>query len=541
MLDELRVANLGVIAAAHVEPGPGLVVLTGETGAGKTLLVGALGLLLGWPARSGLIGPSGDEARVDGRFVFEGVETTVARRVVPGRSRAYLDGEMVPLATIADRSSALVEVVAQHDHLRIGREDTLRRLVDNLLDEDGLRAKQAYAVAWERLEAARAVVEELGGDLRSLERERELVRYQAEEIGAAGFSAGDDDALTADARRLRHAEELQTRLASAHDALDGAADALAVGAGELDRVVTLDDQLAELARRAGELVATMRDLGSDVRRAVERTIDDPARLAEVEERLALLGALRRKYGASLSEVLSFGEHAARRADELDALLGRADEITDELEEARAGASAAGESLASARTVAARRLAEVAARHLMDLGFGEPVVEITIETSEPRASGCDRLALLFASDRRLPPGPVQKVASGGELSRLVLALRLAGGVAEVPVIVFDEIDAGIGGRVGFDLGRKLAGLARTSQVFVVTHLPQVAAFAESHIVVERDAVRARVRSVDGPERLEELARMLAGFGDSAQGQDHAAELLTRARDSRSEASPEPVVS
>lgn len=541
MLDELRVSNLGVIDTAHVEPGPGLVVLTGETGAGKTLLVGALGLLLGWPARSGLIGPSGDEARVDGRFVFEGVETTVARRVVSGRSRAYLDGEMVPLAAIADRSSSLVEVVAQHDHLRIGREDTLRRLVDNLLDGDGLRAQQAYAVAWERLASARAVVEELGGDLRSLERERELARYQADEIGGAGFSTGDDEALAADARRLRHAEELQTRLATAHDALDGAADALAVSAGELDRVVTLDEQLAELAKRAGDLVATMRDLGSDVRRAVESAVDDPARLAEVEERLALLGALRRKYGASLGEVLSFGEDAARRAHELEALLGRADEITDELDEARAGAIAAGEALAGARTVAARRLADEAAGHLMDLGFGEPVVEITVTAAEPRASGCDRLTLMFASDRRLPPGPVHKVASGGELSRLVLALRLAGGVAEVPVIVFDEIDAGIGGRVGFDLGRKLAGLARTSQVFVVTHLPQVAAFAESHVVVERDAQGARVRSVDGPARLEELARMLAGFGDSAQGQDHAAELLAKARQSSSEASPEVVVS
>lgn len=541
MLDELRVSNLGVIDTAHVEPGPGLVVLTGETGAGKTLLVGALGLLLGWPARSGLIGPSGDEARVDGRFVFEGVETTVARRVVSGRSRAYLDGEMVPLAAIADRSSSLVEVVAQHDHLRIGREDTLRRLVDNLLDGDGLRAQQAYAVAWERLASARAVVEELGGDLRSLERERELARYQADEIGGAGFSTGDDEALAADARRLRHAEELQTRLATAHDALDGAADALAVSAGELDRVVTLDEQLAELAKRAGDLVATMRDLGSDVRRAVESAVDDPARLAEVEERLALLGALRRKYGASLGEVLSFGEDAARRADELEALLGRADEITDELDEARAGAIAAGEALAGARTVAARRLADEAAGHLMDLGFGEPVVEITVTAAEPRASGCDRLTLMFASGRRLPPGPVHKVASGGELSRLVLALRLAGGVAEVPVIVFDEIDAGIGGRVGFDLGRKLAGLARTSQVFVVTHLPQVAAFAESHVVVERDAQGARVRSVDGPARLEELARMLAGFGDSAQGQDHAAELLAKARQSSSEASPEVVVS
>lgn len=529
MLDELSVANLGLIAEAHLEPGPGLVVVTGETGTGKTLLLGALRLLRGEPARRDLVGPHGDETLVQARIVVDGEETTVARRVGGDRSRAYLDGAMVPARALEERLGSIVEIVAQHDHLRLAEPTGVRALVDACLDEAGQEAVVAYRAAWEEAASLEARAALLGGDRRSLERELDVVRFQAEEIAAAGFAPGDDERLEAEANRRRHAETLAEELAAAVRAAgeDGAGPHLETAARALRRAARLDPSLAALADQLEEAATLVAEAVAETAKVAGDLEHDPTTLAEVEERLAVLGDLRRKYGDTLADVLAFAEAARIRAEELTGLLGDADRLDALLAEARARLEVAGDGLREAREAAARRLVGAAVAHLEELGFREPVVDVLVERAAAGPHGADRIRLLFASERALEPRPVGRVASGGELSRLVLALRLAAAAGDVPVLAFDEVDAGVGGAVALALGEKLASLAAGRQVLCVTHLPQVAAFADRHLVVAREGPTATVRAVVGEERLAELTRMLSGLPDSLRGRDHAAELLSRA--------------
>ncbi len=530
MLDELAVANLGVIREARLEPGPGLVVVTGETGAGKTLLLGALRLLGGGAAAADRVGPHGDEARVEGRFAADGEEVVLARRVVAGgRSRAYRDGEMVPAKVLAEATAGLVEMVGQHDAHALRSPAARRELVDGALDDGGRAVLAAYLAAWERLAELEAAQRELGGDLRARERERDLARYQADEIADAGFGAGDDEELQARARRLRNADALAGHLAAAAAAAsdDGAAAGLAAATRELTAAARLDPALAPLASQAGELVALAAELSTDVARQAADLESDPAELATVEERLARLAALQRKYGATLDDVLAFAKAVAARAAEVDGLLERASGIDTELAAARAAVAAAGDDLAAARRGAGKRLGDAAVAHLRELGLRDPVVRVEVAPTEPGPHGADRVELAFASDAGLTPGPAAKTASGGELSRLVLALRLASGAGEAPVVAFDEVDAGVGGATALALGRKLARLAEGRQILCVTHLPQVAAFAATHYAVDRDGNVANVRLVDGADRVAELSRMLSGLPESERGREHAEELLALA--------------
>ncbi len=528
MLEELAVANLGVIAAARLEPGPGLVVVSGETGAGKTLLLGALRLLSGAPAAADRVGPHGDEARVEGRFALpDGSELVLARRLVAGgRSRAYRDGEMVPARLLGELTGGVVEMVGQHDAHALRSPAALRDLVDGALDDSGAAARDSYLAAWSELTALETAQRRLGGDVRALERERDLARYQADEIAGAGFTAGDDGELQAIARRLRNAEELTAHLAAAAAAVgdDGAGAGLATAARQLRAAARLDPGLGDLAGQAAELATLTGELAGDLARRADDLEAQPAELAVVEERLALLGTLQRKYGATLDEVLAFGDGVATRAAEVDALLERAAGLDAELAAAQGVIAGAGRELAEARRRAGKSLADRAAGHLRELGFRDPVVQFEITDAAPAGHGADRVELAFASDAGLAAGPAAKTASGGELSRLVLALRLASGAGDAPVVAFDEVDAGVGGATALALGRKLAALARGRQILCVTHLPQVAAFAATHYAVDRAGTEATVRRVEAGARVEELSRMLSGLPESERGREHAEELL-----------------
>ena len=532
MLDELAVENLAILADASIEPGHGLVVVTGETGTGKTLLLGALRLLTGASARREMVGPAGDETRVEARFILDGTEHVAARRVsAEGRSRAYLNGSMTTATNLGEVMGSHVEIVGQHDHLALRTGAGIRAMVDGTLDDEGLAAQAAYAAAWTDLEERRTEMALIGGDRGALERELDVVRFQVDEIASAGFEAGDDARLRAEAERLRHQELVLEGLSGAAAALgeEGAAGPLDAAAVHLQRAARHDPRLEPFLDQVEEVIQATSALARSVEDASDvEGREDRGRLDDVETRLALLGSLERKYGGSLDEMLSFGAGAAVRCGELEALLGRADGIGAALEAAERAVADAGAALTAARVDAARRLASTARDHLLDLGFVSPVVEFTFEPAPPGPAGTDRAGLRFASDEALPTGPVAKTASGGELSRLVLALRLASGVADAAVIAFDEIDAGVGGATARALGEKLASLAERSQVLCVTHLPQVAAFADRHFVVERDGPAATVRAVDGDDRVAEVSRMLAGLADSDKGRDHAAELLTVAR-------------
>ena len=532
MLDELIVNNLGIIDEAHLEPGPGFVAITGETGAGKTMLLGALRLLMGTASRRASVGPFGDEAAVDGRFMFaEGDEVTLRRRVTSeGRSRAYVDGSMVPARALLERTAGRIEVVGQHDHMLLATANGARQLVDSALSPQGQKAQQAYEAAWQLLVETRQKIELLGGSRRELERELEIVQFQADEIGAAGFAGGDDAELAKRATRLRSAEDLATGLGSILSALgdEGAQTSLTAAAAEFARLARLDSELDEASDRLEEISGALGELQMDLASIAAGLEHEPGELDTLEDRIQLLGNLRRKYGENLDEVLAFGDAASQRAAELEDLLGTAGELDQELDAAALQASAAAAVLHKHRAEASSDVAKKATLHLVELGMSAPIVRFDFRSTELGPTGADRIELAFASDKGLTPGPAAQIASGGELSRLTLALRLAAGVGDASLLAFDEVDAGIGGATALAMGEKLAALGVGRQLFCVTHLPQVAAHAETHYVVERDGSKATVRRIDGDDRLEELSRMLGGLADSERGQLHAAELLAAAQ-------------
>jgi DNA repair protein RecN (Recombination protein N) len=526
MLDELVVRNLGIIEAARLCPGPGLTVITGETGAGKTLLLGAVRLLLGSDPRSDLVGPFADEAVVEGRFLADGHELVLARRFQrEGRSRAYRDGALSSSKALAEALSPIVEVIGQDDHLSLTRPSEVRALVDTSLSASGKQLLSRYREQRERLESLLAAREALGGDQRAMTRELDLVRYQAEEISRAAFTPGDDVMLEQSAARMRHAEELSARLSEARSASEQALETIGAATDEVRKAARLDPSLADLAGQAAALAEALADLGRGLRLAMEGMTSDPDAQANVEARLNLLGELRRKYGSALEEVLAFGKEAATRAAELTDLLGRAGTIDSEIDACQRELTETGAKLRDARQRAGAALVKEAKRHLLELGFTDPTIEADIREAPPGPWGADQVRLLFASDHRLEAGEIGRVASGGELSRLVLSLRLAGQrQAQAPVLVFDEIDAGIGGATALAMGRKLANLAKNQQVLCVTHLPQVAAFATGHYLIERDGTKAQLIEVTGEARTSEISRMLAGLPDSERGREAAAELL-----------------
>ena len=528
MIDELAVRNLGVIKEATICPTAGLTVITGETGTGKTLLLGALRLLLGADGRPDLVGPFAEEASVEGRFIEGDREMVAVRRLQRGgRSRAYLDGSIASTKILAAELNG-IEIIGQHDQLSLTRSPEVRALVDANLEATGRALLDRYRVTrgkWERLLADRQA---LGGDERALARELDLVRFQAEEITKAGFVPGDDQELEVRANRLRNAETLTLHLSDARDGLESGADALGGAVREIRRALRLDPGLSDLAEATEMASESLSEVARQLRLASEQVADDPEQQALVEARLTLLGDLRRKYGSDLEEVLAFGKSAAERGEELAGLLDRAATIDSDIAVITAALQEAAGLLTAARKKAGSKLTKSAVKHLLELGFTDPLIAVELGEAELGPWGRDDVRLLFASDSRLSPGEVGKVASGGELSRLVLSLRLAGTEgAGASVLVFDEIDSGIGGATALAMGRKLAALSRERQVLCVTHLPQVAAFAETHYVIERDGVTAAVRLVEERERTAELSRMLAGLPDSERGREAAAELLALA--------------
>ena len=528
MLDELIVKNLGVIEEAEFRPQGGLVVITGETGTGKTLLLGALRLLIGGAADPKAVGPFGDEASVGGRWVVDGEEVVATRRVPrKGRSRGYLDGMVASAASLTERVGDMVEIIGQQDHLRLRRVAQIRQMLDATLDLEARRARHCYGDSWEekrRLEQVRAT---LGGGRAALERELDMVLFQVREIEGAGFSPGEDQRLLTDARRLRNREALRGHLSKAERGLAEARESLAATSAELNAALRIDPDLDELMSSVDSAEQIMEETAYQLEGTGENLDSDFGTLEQLEQRIAVLGNLRRKYGSTLDEVLEFGARAARRGEEIRALLETSEELESNLAEADRQMVRWGKALSEMRRRAGAQLAEAALQHLRELGFGKPVLRFEVSESPPASHGCDRIRLLFSSDERLSPGEVARVASGGELSRLVLALRLAAGGGSASTMVFDEVDAGLGGAVAVALGRKLAAVSRGAQVLCVTHLASVAAFADQHWVIERHGPSAAVRLVEGEDRIAELARMMSGDPDSDAGRDAARELLESA--------------
>jgi len=556
VLRELHISGLGVIRDLDLELTEGLTVLTGETGTGKTMLT--VGLALAGGARGGahLVGPGAKAARVQARFEVpdgwvsnpvgpddvsvdwvEDGEVILARSVgADGKSSARIGGQLTTASALSDVSARLIEIHGQHGSLRLLDPSTQTAFLDRYAGAQHLAAVAAYAESYQRATAARRALRRLEDDARDRERELDLLRYQVEEIRSVAPEPGETDALRSEENRLAHGERLLELAAAAEEILSaegGVAEGSASVVRGLGSIVELDAAAAGLAARAEALAAEAAELGRDLRAYREGLALDPARLASIRERIGELKGLQRKYGPGDAEVLEFLDEAAARILSLAGADERLEELRAEVEALGPAVTTLAEQVTAGRMGARTALADALGEEIQDLGMPGAAIQVALGSlPELGPSGAERVELRFRGGPGQPWLTFAKAASGGELSRVMLACRsVLADLDDVPTLVFDEVDAGIGGQAGLAVGRRLARLAMTRQVVVVTHLPQIACFADQHVRVRKDEGVAQLDVLDDRERIPELSRMLAGLEGSEHGASHAEELLAEAARSR----------
>ncbi len=580
MLEELRITGLGVIEDTTLPLTSGMNVLTGETGAGKTMVVTGLGLLFGGRADAARVRTDRGRAVVEGRLRPTGVNADAVRRRVAeaggepdedgtlllsrtvtgeGRSRAHVGGRSVPVSMLAEIGEQVLAVHGQSDQLRLLRPAEQRAALDRYAGEEHERLLAAYREAYT---AWRAVCDELADrrdNARARRQEADLLRLGLAEISRVDPQPGEDEQLRAEAQRLEHAEGLRTAAQTAYQAVAGGGDELmdatgllASAARALEGQAGVDARLGELAARLTEAATQVGDVATELSGYLAELEADPDRLAAIYERRAALRSLTRKYAEDIDGVIAWAEPAQRRLAELDPddevlaqLAAEADRLAGEAAELAVQVTAS-------RQEAAARFAADVSQELAGLAMPHARIEVVVSPRPPHrgeavltvageergaaADGTDEVELRLVAHPGAPALPLQKGASGGELSRVMLAIEVVfAGAGGPTTLVFDEVDAGVGGKAAVEIGRRLARLARRHQVLVVTHLPQVAAFADRHLVVAKDSggavTTSGVRVVEHTERARELARMLAGLPDSDLGIAHAEELLAVASRSK----------
>ncbi|MEU7857404.1 DNA repair protein RecN [Nonomuraea sp. NPDC049141] len=558
-VEEVRIQGLGVIDEAVLELSPGFNVVTGETGAGKTMVVTGLGLLFGGRADPSRIRPGADKATIEGTLVIEAGgrvsqqvediggeiedgELIISRTVsAEGRSRAWLGGRTVPVGTLTYLADDLVAVHGQMDQQRLLQPARQRASLDRYAGDDLVKPLRAYTQAYKRHKQVGALLDELTTRARERAQEADRLRFGLEEIEKVEPKAGEDLDLRGEEERLSHADALRGAATTAHTALLG--DPMESSSGTHDVISLLgearaaveavrdyDTQLAGVADRLAEAGYLISDVATDLAAYAESIEADPARLAAVQDRRALLTGLIRKYAEDSAGVLQWAQEASARLIELEGDDERIDELTREHDELTARLTDLAAELTRVRESAADRFGQAVTDELTALAMphARVIVQLT-QVADFGPEGVDEVELRMAAHPAAPPLPLNKGASGGELSRVMLAIEVVfAGADPVPTFVFDEVDAGVGGKAAVEIGRRLARLARTAQVIVVTHLPQVAAFADQHLVVEKasdgSVVRSGVLALNHEGRVRELSRMLAGLEDSELGRAHAEELL-----------------
>ena len=542
---ELRVTDLGIIEELSVLLEQGLTVVSGETGAGKTLVMTALALLGGARADSSMVRAGASEARVEGRFFDPAIEDEIVLvRVVPldGRSRAYVNGGLVTIGELSERCGSLIDLHGQHSHQSLLDPAVQTKLLDRFCGAPAIHALAEYRAARLKLSEAQRKLDDLGGDERARARELDLLKFQIDELVSASLKDPNEaDALESEEELLADAEAHQIALRTAYEALQGVA-ADAVGAAT-SALIGRPPFAAHETRIRG-LQAEISDIAHDLRGILESVVVDPTRLAAVQERRRLLRDLGRKYGASCGEMIAFQDAAQVRYDEIASHAERASAAESEIASAVASQHKAANLLTEVRREAALRLASSVETHLVRLAMPSARFEVQVEEGDETDDGGDRVVFALSANTGEPLRPLARAASGGELSRSMLAVRVALHSAEsnagvkvgvVPLLVFDEVDAGIGGEAGIAVGRELADLGGAGQVLCVTHLAQVAAFADNQIVVTKRSVGKRTIAtaevVSGEERISELSRMLAGVGSSEHARRHAQELINSASSTR----------
>jgi DNA repair protein RecN (Recombination protein N) len=564
-LYELRVENLLLMERAELRLGTGLNVLTGETGAGKTLLAHALDLLLGGRARRGIVRPGAPEAYVEGVFALPpslagderlptgAEEIVLARRVWPdGRTRAYLCGRAATQADLQDLGSRLLSFYGQHEHRKLMLSAAQLELLDTYCGPDQLTLRAGVRDAYERVRELDRRADELRERAGARDRELDLLTFELDEIEAAGPREGESEELGVERDRLRHQDELVRAVGEAAETIvgeggarsvTGATELLAQAAQQIEAAAGLDPGLQELSSRLTALQYESQDVGAELRAYALEVDGDAASAAaaleQVEERLALLARLERKHGGTIADVLAHGERCRDRRDELVDADDALERLQAELTGARGELERLAARLSRVRAKAAPRLAAAVRERLAELAMAEARYEISLSQ---RADGCgprgaDTIEMLIAPNGGGTLAPLREVASGGELSRVMLALlsvargapAAAGG--EAGMLVFDEIDAGIGGHTARAVGEHLRSLASGRQVLCITHLPQVAALADRHFTIAKDATitpaTTTVTALEGDAVVGELVRMLGASEQDAAAAEHARELLRAA--------------
>lgn len=566
MIEEIHIRDLGIITDARLPLEPGFSVLTGETGAGKTMVVTALGMLLG--------------ARSDATSVRNGAKNALAEAVIrlprghralalaeeaggtteeideqsselllartvnaSGRSRAHVGGCSAPIGTLAQIGQSLVAVHGQSDQLRLKSPAEQRQSLDLYAGEELASLLAKYRENYERYRAAAAELKEVRENSRARALEAQSLQGALEEIAAVNPRAGEEDELKAEMVKLMNVEALRIASATALTALSGSEYSsgeeanvmglLDAARGALQGQASADEELAALEARINELMILTTDIASDLSSyAASLDVEGPERLAQVQTRRAQLATLMRKYGADIAEVLEWAEGSRTRLDTLVDDPQRQETLETELVQLRKVLGKQAEELTNLRRAAAQKLADAVSEELTALAM--PNASLVVEVAEAEkfsVHGRDTVTFMLAPHRTAVPRPLGKGASGGELSRVMLALEVVlAEVDPVPTFIFDEVDSGVGGKAAIEIGRRLAMLARHVQVLVVTHLPQVAAFADQHILVLKndDASLSKVQVLTEEERVVELARMLSGHDQSESAREHARELLEAGR-------------
>ena len=532
MLGELHIENLGVIEEASIVLKDGLTALTGETGAGKTMIVEAINLLVGQRADTDMIRPGADELRVEGRFVLPDGSERVLCRVVPrdGRSRAYVDGRLATIGNLSEFGSELVDLHGQHEHQSLLGVAAQRVALDSFAETDLEPLRTARAAVTE-IDAALAT---MGGDERARAREIDLLRFQVEEISRAALDDPDEDAeLERQIDLLQDAESHREALSAAIAALaddDGALDRLGSAAAVLGR----GDAMRQHVERIRELQSLIGDAADDMRRVLDGVEQDPGRLSKLVERRQTLFDLRRKYGDTVAAVIVYGAETSARLQELESWEERAGSLDRRRADALVVLDREARKVRTRREAAAPRLAKAVEKHLARLALAGARVEIAVGGIRADDVAGDDVRFLFAANPGSELAPLAKVASGGELARAMLALRLV--LTQAPgTLVFDEVDAGIGGDAAVAVADALADLGERHQVLVVTHLAQVAASAAHHVLVEKEVRKgitfASARVLDESERPDEIARLLSGSLAVESGVEHARNMLKSRKKSR----------
>ena len=553
MLIELRIRDYAVIHDLTLELGPGLSALSGETGAGKSIIVGALSLLLGERASSDSVRTGAKRAMVEAVFDVSsyaklrahlndlGIEAEdgllILRREVAaaGRNRAWINESPATARTVGELGRSLVDLHGQHEHQTLLRKDTQR----SILDAFGEAGQDVSAVAEEFHDLSRleAKLKELREHRRELASRVDFLRFQISELDEANVQAGEDEALTKESGRLENSEELLGEATRIHGELysaDGAiTEKISAMAQTLARLKVWDSSLEGPHKALQEAYHVLTEVGRDLGNYVGTARHDPVRLEEVRSRLDLMHSLKRKYGPTSEDVIAARERVRAELDELEDGRWDEDTLAADVEHMRGRLVSSAASLSTKRQEAATRLEKEVEGLLPDLGLPAGTFKVQMEIlPEVGSHGAENVEFLVSLNTGFPPTALARVASGGELSRVMLALKaILAQVDQVPTMVFDEIDAGIGGQVASLVAAKLKDVARYHQVFVVTHLPQLASRARSHILVEKSEgeglAAADVRGLTGDARVREIARMLGGDPESETSQDHARELLAAA--------------